>query len=122
MSGSGRQQALLALFGRLDAERRAQLMAFAAELAAGTAAPSPEALRPEPRVPGETVVMAIRRLVRTYPLPDRRRLMGRATELMGQHALQGRAADEVIAELEAVFEQHYRTARKTSAVQPCRDR
>jgi hypothetical protein len=100
---------LLDLFERLEPEQQERLIAFAEFLAEGatdanSAAREPVAL---PRPAGETVTMAIRRLVRTYPMLDRRKLMVEASEFMAQHALQGRPADEVIDELEALFVRHY---------------
>lgn len=56
----------------------------------------------------ETVVMAIRRLARAYPMLERRRLVGDASRFLAQHALEGRDAKEVIDALELVFERHYR--------------
>lgn len=98
--------ALLDIFRRLDAQRQQELLEFAQVLVM----PAAE-LRPEPRPPGESVALAIRRLTRSYPMLDRRRLMGPASALLAQHALQGRAAAEVIDELELVFESHYRGTR-----------
>ena len=100
---------LLDLFEQLAPEQQERLIAFAEFLAEGatdakSAAREPVAI---PRPAGETVTMAIRRLVRTYPMLDRRKLMGEASEFMAQHALQGRPADEVIDELEAMFVRHY---------------
>lgn len=97
---------LLRLYRGLDARRRRELMHFAR----GLAVPATP-LRPEPRPEGESVVLALRRLTRSYPMLDRRRLMGPASTLMAQHALQGRAASEVIDELELVFERHYLESR-----------
>ncbi|MGA0032819.1 MAG: hypothetical protein ACO3HA_05690 [Burkholderiales bacterium] len=108
------EQELLALFRRLSGDDRQALLAFAQFLGtrkeqAGTAVDSPPALpQPEPRPDGESVVMAIKRLTRVYPMLDRRRLMGPTSLLMSQHALQGRPATDVIEELEVVFERHYR--------------
>jgi hypothetical protein len=116
---SGEDEArLLAVFRALDARDRHALQAYAEFLAlrgdvefvaAGrmddAVAISPQ---PEARPDGESVVMAIKRLTRTYPMLDRRKLMGPTSLLMSQHALQGRAATEVIDELEVVFERHYR--------------
>lgn len=99
---------LLALFGRLGDEQQDRLIAFAEFLAAGApetgAAPEPVAI---PRPAGESVALAIRRLVRTYPMLERRRLMGEASRFLAQHALEGRPAVEVIDELEVVFARHY---------------
>lgn len=108
------QQELLALFRRLSGDDRHALLAFAEFLAArtdqnGAAVDAPPALpQAEPRPDGESVVMAIKRLTRVYPMLDRRKLMGPTSLLMSQHALQGRPAPEVIEELEVVFERHYR--------------
>lgn len=102
---------LLAIFRALDTGDRHGLQAYAEFLAVRggmrvsdadvtvNAGPGPE---------GETVVMAIKRLTRTYPMLDRRKLIGRTSQLMAEHALQGRAAVEVITELEVVFEEHFR--------------
>ena len=110
-AGGGRrgEGALLDFFERLAPEQQDRLIAFAeflVERAPG--ATQPVAI---PRVSGETVVMAIRRLNRTYPMLDRRKLMVDASRLMAQHALEGRAAEEVIGELEKVFERHYRRTK-----------
>lgn len=110
-AGGGRrgEGALLDFFERLMPEQQDRLIAFAeflVEQAPG--ATQPVAI---PRVPGETVVVAIRRLSRTYRMLDRRKLMVDASRLMAQHALEGRDAAEVIDELEKVFERHYRRMR-----------
>ncbi len=108
-----RQQALLAAFGRLDERQQEMLLEFAAFMAARNTAAAPVApQQPEPRPAEESVVLAIKRLSRSYPQLDRRRLMGPTSQLMAQHALQGRAAAEIIDELEVLFELHCReTAR-----------
>ena len=79
-------------------------MAFA-ELLAGDPSPGERVIIARPT--RETVAMALRRLVRSYPMLDRRRLMGEASRLMAQHALNGRPVAEVIDDLEKVFAQHY---------------
>jgi len=107
------EQKLLALCRRLNGEQQQALLSYAEFLAgrepAGKAADELAAtLRPEPKPENESVVMAIKRLTRVYPMLDRRKLMGPTSMLMSQHALQGRPATEVIAELEIVFERHFR--------------
>jgi hypothetical protein len=97
---------LLDLFGKLAPDQQDRLIEFA-ELLAGDAPSAGGDPRVLPGPAGETVTMAIRRLARSYSMLDRRKLMGEASRLMGQHALEGRAAHEVIAELEAVFAQHF---------------
>lgn len=105
----GEEQKLLELFGRLSGEQQDKLIAFAEFLAAGVPEGNGEReLLAIPRPANESVTLAIRRLVRTYSMLDRRRLMGEAAQFMAQHAIEGRPAAEVIDELEAVFEKHYR--------------
>ena len=104
------EQQLLAAFRRLASQDRQALQAFAEFLAARSdrAVPDEPVAVPQPqqRPEGESVVMAIKRLTRTYPMLDRRKLMGPTSLLVSQHA-QGRAAVQIIDELEVVFERHY---------------
>jgi hypothetical protein len=106
------EKRLLRVFGRLGEEQQDRLIAFAEFLAAaapggsGVAGPATA-----PRPAAESVTLAIRRLVRTYPMLDRRRLMGDASRFLAQHALDGRPAAEVIDELEAVFAAHFQRMR-----------
>lgn len=103
---------LLDIFRALSGGDRHALQAYAEFLAVRGGMRAADAVagewHPEPRPEGETVVMAIRRLTRSYPMLDRRKLMGHTAQLMAEHALQGRAAGEVIDALEVVFERHYR--------------
>lgn len=107
MGTKSEEKKLLDLFDRLTSEQQEKLIAFAELLT--TSVTEPPAAEPVaiPRPARETVSMAIRRLVRAYPMLDRRRLMGEAAQLMAQHALQGRPSVEVIDELERVFARHY---------------
>jgi hypothetical protein len=103
------EKQLLDLFEQLAPEQQNGLIAFAEFLgggvpnAAGTAS-EPVAI---PRPDGELVTMAIRRLVRTYPMLDRKRFMAEASQFMAQHVLNGRPAIEVIDEFEKLFARHY---------------
>ena len=110
------QRRLLRLYSRLDDQRRASLEAFAEfllqqqeqtgpALEAESAAPrKPEDI---PRPQEESVVAAMRRLTKTFPMIDRDALLDRATSLMTAHMLQGQPADQVIDELEVLFQEHY---------------
>ncbi len=98
---------LLDLFGLLAPGQQDTLLAFAEFLAAQAPAAGNGKPAAIPRPARETVTMAIRRLVQSYAMLDRRRLMAEASQLMAQHALEGRAAREVIDDLEAVFARHY---------------
>lgn len=103
------EKQLLDFFERLAPEQQDRLIAFAEFLGGSAADAAGAASEPVaiPRPDGETVPMAIRRLVRTFPMLDRKRLMAEASQFMAQHALEGRPAHEVIDELEAMFARHY---------------
>lgn len=104
------EQKLLEIFDQLAPEQQDKLIEFAGFLAvrdAGRSDSTAAALEIVPRPAEETVVMAIRRLVKTYPMLDRRRLMAEASRFLAEYALQGRAACEVIDDLETVFATQY---------------
>lgn len=60
-----------------------------------------------PRPAQESVVKALKRLRETYPMLDPSKLLHEASGHMQQHLLQGKPADKVIDELEALFARHY---------------
>lgn len=103
------EQELIGWFRALSADRRVLLLEFAEFLAQRGVAAAPPAMAPVPeaRPENETVVKAIQRLTRIYPLLDRRKLLIETSRCVEQHVIHGRAADEVITELELIFEQHY---------------
>jgi len=106
----GRDKKMLELFGQLAPGQREKLIAFAEFLAAREPGAEPAGNgEPSviPRPACETVVMGIRRLVRSYPMLDRRKLMAEASQLMAQHALEGRAALDVIDDLEVLFARYF---------------
>jgi len=63
---------------------------------------------PAPRPAGESLIAAIKRLRAGYPMLNTEALLNDVSALMAQHTLQGRPADEVIDDLEALFDTHYR--------------
>jgi len=103
---------LVGLFERLDGQGRQSLLDYAAFLVerhgASEAAPAPI---PEPnlvpRPDNESVVKAIKRLSTSYFMVDRGRILNQTSALMAEHVMQGRAAAEVIDDLEALFEREY---------------
>lgn len=112
-SGSADEKRLRKLFRGLAAQDQTALLRFAEFLAASppsetgmavTVFPEPERIaRPEQ----ESVVKGIKRLTATYPMIDRDRLLNETSSLMTAHVIHGRAAAEVIDELELLFERHY---------------
>lgn len=105
------ERELLEAFRRLGAQEQRTLIAFAQFLAARSGAGAAEmAHEPLPieRPREETVLMAVKRLTRTYPMLDRRKLLAETSQFIAEYAIGGRAASEVIDDLEALFERHYR--------------
>lgn len=60
-----------------------------------------------PRPEKESVVAAIKRLNQTYPMIERQTLLNETSDLMMQHMMRGRAAVEIIDELEGLFERRF---------------
>lgn len=92
-------------------------MEFAEFLASRAEPPAREipAPTPIPRPDEESVVKAIKRLMATYHMLDRGKLLHETAHYMTQHVIHGRAAGEVIEDLEKMFSSHYRTLREEAA-------
>jgi hypothetical protein len=112
--GSADERRLIKRFRALSGTDRETLLAFAEFLtkrdrpAAPRAPAEPQKL---PRPPQETVVGAIKRLSASYAMLERETLLNETSALMSAHLLQGRAAAEVIDELESLFARHYAAYR-----------
>lgn len=115
------EQQLIRIFRRLDAADRATLYAFGEFLAQRGGAvvappPAPAAAEPgaipdpEPieRPASETVVGALKRLSRTYPMLDKSLMLSATSDLVAKHILQGTEAAGAIDALEEIFREHYR--------------
>ena len=64
-----------------------------------------------PRPEEESVVKAIQRLRRTYPMIDRAKILHETSASMTRHLVHGVPAAEVIDELEVLFRNHYQTQK-----------
>ena len=110
--GDAVSRRLLAIYKSLNAAERKTLLDFAEFLGARETVDEFEAGIPEPahepRPDNENVVQAIKRLSRMYHMVDRATLLNETSSLMSQHLMQGRAAVEVIDDLEALFLTRYR--------------
>jgi hypothetical protein len=120
MQGSEAERRLLRSFRMLVAADRETLLAFAEFLVQRDKVPSephpgPRDPAPLPRPIQESVVAAIKRLSKTYAMLDRGPMLNETSALMSAHVLQGRPAEEVIDDLEALFARHYRDYRATHA-------
>ena len=105
------ERKLLRAFRTLSEARQVGLLDYAEFLASregdaeGSALPSQPLDIPRPD--NESVVKAIKRLMGTYPMLERDKLLHETSALLTQHVVHKRAAGEVIDELEAVFSRHY---------------
>ncbi len=114
---NSRERRILRLLRGLDAPAQEQLLAFAEFLEARgrTQKPPRELVEPSilPPVAGESVVGAIKRLRQSYAMLEAKQLLGDTANLMSRHAVGGAPAEEVIAELEALFALHYARYRES---------
>nr|VFK16326.1 MAG: hypothetical protein BECKLPF1236B_GA0070989_10933 [Candidatus Kentron sp. LPFa] len=111
---------LLRLFSRLPDDEKRTLLAFAEFLVGrldSGVAPEDDRI-PEPVLtPGpenETVIGAIRRLSKSYPMLDKASMLNETSSLMAEHVLRGRPAPEVIHKLDAVFQRYYEKLKSSS--------
>ncbi len=102
---------LLEIFEYIPETDQKTLMEFAEFLK--SRAPEPRSVITEPvdipRPDAENVVAAIKRLTETYPMIERSSMFNSTSDLMMQHMMKGRAAMDVIDELEGLFEQELRS-------------
>jgi len=104
---------LIRLFSHLPDGEKKMLLAFAEFLVRrldGERVPEDESLLAPvliPRPGDETVIGAIRRLSKSYPMLDKATMLNETSSLMAEHVLRGRSAPEVIDKLEAVFQRYY---------------
>nr|VFJ71542.1 MAG: hypothetical protein BECKFW1821C_GA0114237_102739 [Candidatus Kentron sp. FW] len=115
---------LIRLFSRLPDSEKKTLLAFAEFLV--NRLDSKVALEDEsipvptiiPRPENETVISAIRRLSKSYPMLDKATMLNETSSLMAEHVLRGRSAPEVIDKLDAVFQRHYENIKSPDAIPP----
>jgi len=120
-TGSKEERKLISLFKTLESKDQQTLLKFAQFLSRPSSSSSlgeldsdnpklleevlvPEAIkRPEK----ESVIKAIKRLNKTYPMIDKSTLLDKTSSLMTEHIMKGREAVSVIDELEVLFKEQY---------------
>ncbi len=103
-------QALAEIFEDLPEKDQSTLSEFAEFLK--SRAPQPVSKIKEPlglsRPEEESVVAAIKRLKKNYPMVSQKTMLNETSELMMQHMMQGKSAFDVINDLEALFEGRFK--------------
>lgn len=107
------EKKLLAIFNELDKDDRNSLLSYAEfllEKAKKEGRFIEVSLEPVdiPRPSEERVVAAIKRLSATFPMLQKDSMLNETAALMTEHLIQGRAAVEVIDELEILFQNRYK--------------
>ena len=121
------QLQLLDLFTGLDETGQASLLAFAEFLSTrnptGSSATPAAVTTPKEGVPApenierpadESIVGALKRLAKTYPMLDKSEMLGATSDMVATHVMQGTDPTLVIDQLEAIFADHYRKLQKES--------
>ena len=112
---------LSAVFEQLSTDRQQSLYDFAQFLFLQQGGSKASAVSQTPldipRPDAESVVAAIKRLAKTYPMLNREALLHDASTLMSAHVMQGRAANDVIDDLQALFESAYTAYNAKNSVE-----
>ena len=110
------EQQLTELFQQLGVSEQKTLLDFAAFLASRTptlpvAVKAEPVVVPEPEIierpAGESVVGALKRLSKSYPMLDKTVMLSATSELVATTIMQGSDPVPVIDELEVIFRDHY---------------
>jgi len=113
------EKKILTVFKKLSEIEQKNLQAFAEFLLSRQKSQLPEDI-PEPqqipRAENESVVAALKRLSASYPMLDKPELLNESSTLMTQHVMQGRDVNEVIDDLEALFDRFYQHLLEDVAV------
>ena len=100
-------------------ERLLEYLEFLHDRYAGESAHEIAHPLPIPRPAQETVVGAMQRLRKTYPVLDMDAVLHRASALMSEHVVGGRSAKDVIDDLEALFRRkHEQQSMEKDAREP----
>ena len=103
-------KALADLFNQLDKDQQQSLFDYAEFLQSRGGTVQQDIARPVeiPKPEKESVVGAIKRMKQSYPMIDSMEVFAVASNLMTDHMVGGRDAEEVINEIEALFEDTYK--------------
>lgn len=111
---------LVSLYRSLSETDQQTLFAFAEFLQARQSGVAVARVIPEPitisRPEKESVIGAIKRLSASYPMLDKAKMLDQTSALVAQNVMQGRAANELIDELELIFLRHFEKLKYESGL------
>lgn len=110
-----KERKLIKVFKTLDDDSKKSLLAFAEFLSTRESSENsindvegvPSEPLDIPRPDGESVVKAIKRLSKTYPMVDKENILHPISAVMTSHVMQGKKANEAIDELQILFLTEY---------------
>ena len=121
VQGTKEERRLLKAFNTLDDVNKESLQAFAEFLqtrsgkSSGVVVTEIEDVVLEPldipRPDKESVIAAIKRLTKTYPMVDKENILHPIADLMTSHMVQGRSAPDVIDDFEVLFTKAYKKGK-----------
>jgi len=102
-------KSLAAIYDLLPEQDQKALFDFAEFLKSRAPEIEPQVMVPLdiPRPENESVIAAIKRLNKTYPMIKRASLLHETSNFMMQHVVSGKAASEVIDEMENMFNEKF---------------
>jgi hypothetical protein len=111
------EKELLRLFRALNDANRKSLLDYAEFLRdnGSVDVATPQTPLDIPRPPKESVIKAVKRLMQTYPMLDRGKLLQDTSALVTRHVVHKDPAPGVIDELELLFKRHYDAHLEASA-------
>ena len=122
VQGTKEERKLLKVFNALDDKNKESLQAFAEflQMRSGqsfeTVVTDIEDVVLEPleipRPDEESVIAAIKRLTKTYPMVDKENILHPIADLMTSHMVQGRSAPDVIDDFEGLFKKEYEKGKQ----------
>ena len=100
---------LAAIYDLLPEQDQKALFDFAEFLKSRAPEVEPQVMMPLdiPRPENESVIAAIKRLNKTYPMIKRASLLHETSNFMMQHVVSGKAASEVIDDMENMFNEKF---------------
>jgi len=104
-------QSLATIFEDLPEKDQITLFEFAEFLKSRAPEPASKVKDPLgiPRPEEESVVAAIKRLKKNYPMVPQKSMLNETSEFMMQHMMQGKSAHDVINDLEILFEEKFKS-------------